>query len=190
VARRRWLTIVGLAALGGVAGAAAIIVSTEVNRRTSTDAFCTSCHSMAMLAEDPHFKQSSHEANAAGVHVGCADCHIPPGNWFAETYDHAASGLRDGIAEYTHNFNDPAVWDKRRAELAAEVRDEMRRADSVTCRKCHDAAAIRPASEAGRASHAMLAQGRMTCVDCHTNVVHAPSAPASTSTRGSGLASP
>src|ERR1700693_3933576 len=101
----RWLAICGCIAGGGVAGAAAIIASTEINRRTSTDALCTSCHSMAILAADPHFQQSGHEANAAGIRVGCSDCHIPSGNWFVETYAHVASGLKDVVAEYTHNFD-------------------------------------------------------------------------------------
>jgi trimethylamine-N-oxide reductase cytochrome c-type subunit TorC len=81
--------------------------------------------------------------------------------------------LRDVVAEYTHNYNDPGLWNKRRVELAAEVRDQMHRNDSATCRKCHDAAAIRPASEAGRASHATLKQGQATSIDCHANIVHA-----------------
>jgi len=173
----RWLAICAFIAIGGVAGAAAIIASIEINRRTSTDALCTSCHSMATLVADTHFQQSGHEANAAGIRVGCSDCHIPSGNWFVETYAHVSSAVKDVIAEYTHNFDDPAVWEKRRIELAAEVRDQMRRNDSITCRKCHDAAAIRPTSEAGRSAHAMLQQGRMTCIDCHSNVVHAPARP-------------
>jgi nitrate/TMAO reductase-like tetraheme cytochrome c subunit len=173
----RWLAICAFIAGGGVVGAGAIITSTEINRRTSTDALCTSCHSMATLAADPHFQQSGHKANAAGVRVGCSDCHIPPGNWFVETYAHVSSGLRDVVAEYTHNFDDPVVWQKRRAELAAEVHDQMRRNDSITCRKCHDVAAIRPASDAGRSEHAMLQQGGVTCIDCHSNIVHAPARP-------------
>jgi trimethylamine-N-oxide reductase cytochrome c-type subunit TorC len=173
----RWLAIFGLIVIGGVVGAGTIIASTEINRRTSTDTFCTSCHSMATLVADPRFQQSGHKANAAGVRVGCADCHIPPGNWFVETFAHFSSGLKDVVADYTRNFDDPAVWQKRRTELAVEVRDLMRRNDSITCRKCHDAAAIRPASDAGRSAHAALQQGGATCIDCHANIVHAPARP-------------
>ena len=183
----RGLFPLALLVAGGVIGAGGIIVSLEVNRATSTDAFCTSCHTMATVAADPHFRQSRHEANAAGLPVSCGDCHIPSGNWFVETYAHVAFGLRDVVAEYTHNFNDPEVWQKRRTELAEEVRGEMRRNGDVTCRKCHDAAAIRPATEAGRAAHAMLAQGQVTCVDCHINLVHAPVVLSGSFTRGSKI---
>jgi len=184
----KWLTIFALLVAGALAGAAAIIASTEINRLTATEAFCTSCHSMTFVAADPHFKQSAHEGNIIGIRVGCSDCHIPPGNWFSETYTHASMGIKDVIAEYTHRFDDPAVWEKRRTELADEVRDEMRRYDSSTCRKCHDATAIVPSTEAGRAAHAMLQQKSMTCIDCHFNLVHAPVTPSASFIRGSKLA--
>jgi len=173
----RWLAICGLIAIGGVVGAGVIIASTEFNRLTSTDALCTSCHSMAVVAADPHFQQSSHNANAAGLRVGCADCHIRTDNWFIETYVHVTLAVKDVVIEYTHNFNDPVAWAKRRTELAVEVSNQMRRNDSNTCRKCHDAAAIRPASDAGRSAHATLKQGGVTCVDCHADTVHAPARP-------------
>ncbi|MGA8964431.1 MAG: NapC/NirT family cytochrome c, partial [Pseudolabrys sp.] len=48
----RWLFLCSLFVAGGLIGAGVIVVSTEINRRTSTDAFCTSCHSMAVMAAD------------------------------------------------------------------------------------------------------------------------------------------
>jgi nitrate/TMAO reductase-like tetraheme cytochrome c subunit len=166
----RWLLLGAAFVIGAVIGAGGIIASTEINRRTSTDALCTSCHTMALLVADTHFQQSGHEANAAGIRVSCSDCHIQSGNWFVETYEHVASGVRDVVAEYTHNYNDPALWNKRLAELAVQVHDEMHKNNSATCRKCHEAASIHPANEA-------LQQGQTTCIDCHTNIVHAPVAP-------------
>jgi cytochrome c-type protein NapC len=184
---RRWISILGLLAVGGILGAAAILASVQANEWTSTDSFCTSCHTMASLAADPHFQQSAHLANAAGVRPSCGDCHIPAPNWFVETYTHAVKGVKDVIAERTHDFSDPAVWEARRVELARFVRDEMRGQDSATCRSCHAAAAIHPASERGRAAHALLQQRRVTCIDCHFNLVHAPVPPSASFIRGSGL---
>jgi hypothetical protein len=37
-----------------------------------------------------------------------------------ETYSHAADGIRDGIAEYTNNYGDPAVWSARLPVLARD----------------------------------------------------------------------
>lgn len=185
---RHWLFACVLVLAGLVVGAGAIIASVAVNRYTSTDAFCTSCHTMATLADDPHFVQSPHRANAEGVRPSCGDCHIPATNWFVETYAHASSGIRDVFAEFTHDYaSNPAAWEARRVVLAAEVREEMRREDSVTCRHCHDALAIQPASEQGRAAHALLREGRLTCIDCHFNLVHAPVPPSMSFIRGSGL---
>jgi nitrate/TMAO reductase-like tetraheme cytochrome c subunit len=184
----RWLTAFALLVGGALAGALAVIAMTEINRHTATTAFCTSCHSMIAMADDPHFKQSAHESNAQGIRVSCSDCHIPPSNWFSETYTHVSMGIKDVFSEYTHNFSDPAVWERRRIELAPEVLEDMRRNDSSACRKCHDATAIAPTTEAGRAAHEMLHQGGITCVDCHHNLTHAPVATSWSFNRGSGLA--
>jgi len=180
--KRPWLITFAILVAGGAIGAAVIVASTIVNAYTSTEAFCTSCHSMAIVAADPHYLQSGHRTNAVGVLANCADCHVPSNNWFVETYSHVVDGIRDGIAEYTGNFNDPAVWAARLPVLAQRARDEMQRENSVTCRKCHDPAHIHPASDAGQRAHAMLAQGKITCVSCHSGIAHAsvaaPAAPA------------
>jgi len=171
--RRQWLVVVGLLVAGAVVGAAAIIVSTFVNHFTATETFCsTSCHTMVLQAQNPAYGNSPHRANAFGVLAHCSDCHIPSNNWFIETYTHATSGIRDVIAEMTGGYSDPAAWAKRRAELRQEVLATMRSQNSITCRKCHDAAAIQPPSEAGRQSHALLLAGQATCVDCHLNTFH------------------
>ena len=167
------MLVIVLLAVGAVIGAAAIIASTVSNRMTATEAFCsTSCHTMVMQAQNPAYGNSPHRANAFGVLAGCSDCHIPTNNWFIETYTHVTSGIRDVIAEMTGGFSDPAVWAKRRIELRQEVLADMRRQKSVTCRKCHEPAAIQPPSEAGRQSHALLLAGQATCVDCHLNTFH------------------
>ena len=175
---RRWLAIFAFLVVGAVLGAGAIIASTVVNQLTSTEAFCTSCHSMTNVAADPHYLQSAHRNNATGVLASCADCHVRSDNWFVETYSHVVDGIRDEIAEHTGNFNDPAAWAARLPALSQQVRDEMRREGSVTCRKCHDSAQIRPASPAGQSAHAMLAKGNITCITCHANIAHAPLAAA------------
>ncbi len=186
MAARRIVLFVVLV-VGAVIGVVAAVASFEVNRVTSTDAFCTSCHSMKFVAADPHFINSAHHVNAIGVRPTCGDCHIPATNWFEETYTHAAKGLHDVIATWTNDFSDPAKWAARRLELAHFVREEMRRQDSKTCRTCHDEAAINPTSERGKAAHALLRDSKMTCIDCHFNLVHAPVPPSMSFIRGSAL---
>lgn len=173
---RRWLFILALIVGGGILGAGAIVASTEINRLTATDAFCTSCHSMAGLAADPHFKNSAHRTNSAGVVATCSGCHIPPSNWFVETYTHAAMGLKDVIAEQTGDFSE-AAWKARRDTLAHQVRDTMRKQDSATCRSCHNIEAMKAGNDAARVAHALMREKKMTCVDCHFSVAHASPPP-------------
>ena len=130
---------------------------------------------------------SAHRNNAQGVKVHCADCHLPATNLVAETYMHATSGFRDILASWTHDYSNPATWEKRRVELAREVRLDMRRNDSIACRSCHTAASVEPASESGQAAHALMRTGAVTCIDCHFNLVHAPVPPSLSFIRSSGL---
>lgn len=173
----RWLLVALLIVAAGF-GAGGIIASVAVNRYTSADAFCTSCHTMASEAANSYFQHSAHRSNNEGVQAGCGDCHIPRTNWFVETRAHVTSGARDAYVELTHNFSDPGVWQARRIELAQEVHAAIRAEDSITCRSCHDASAIHPTSEDGQKAHALLRQGGVTCIDCHTNLVHRPAQPA------------
>jgi nitrate/TMAO reductase-like tetraheme cytochrome c subunit len=177
---KRWLFVV-LLLVAAVIGAGGMMVSFAVNHYTSTDAFCTGCHTMALQFNDPYFQKSTHRSNKEGVRPSCGDCHIPTTNWFIETYVHVTSGIRDVYVASTHDFSDPKTWEARRATLEQEAHAQIRAWDSVTCRSCHDASAIKPSSDAGRQSHALLAQGGVTCVDCHTNLVHPPVAAANAS---------
>jgi len=170
----RWL--LGSLFVGAVFGAGGILGSIAFNRYTSTDAFCTSCHSMAFQANNSYFQHTAHRTNFEGVRPSCSDCHIPRNSWLIETYTHVSSGTRDLFAEITHNYGDPKLWEARRLVLAPKVDAEMRAQDSSTCRSCHDANVIQPKSEDGRKAHALLSKGGVTCVDCHTDIVHPPAA--------------
>ena len=171
-----WVLLAVIAVATGILGAGAIVASTEINRLTATDRFCTSCHSMAGLAADPHFKNSAHRSNPAGVVASCSDCHIPASNWFVETYTHAAMGLKDLIAEQTGDFSE-AAWKARRAALAHRVHEDMRKQDGVTCRSCHHIEAMKAGKDATRVAHALMREKQMTCVDCHFSVAHASAPP-------------
>ena len=168
----KWPLVLGLFAAAMV-GAAGIIVATEVNRHTSTVAFCsTSCHSMTPITADPHYQQSAHISNSSGVSPSCGGCHVPTTNFFVETYVHVKSGICDVIAEITTNFDDKQAWEARRIELAKGVRETMRSERNVTCKSCHTPANIKPTSQTGQMIHASLQGDQMACVSCHRNLVH------------------
>jgi nitrate/TMAO reductase-like tetraheme cytochrome c subunit len=172
----RWL-FVALLVIAALFGAGGIIASMAINRYTSTETFCTSCHTMTLQASDAFYRQSRHRSNKEGVRPNCGDCHIPTTNWFIETYTHVTSGIKDVFVESTHDFSNPKAWEARRVDLEQETQATMRAQDSVTCRSCHDANAIRPTSDDGQKAHALLRQGGVTCVDCHVNLVHPAAVP-------------
>ena len=62
-------------ALVFVAGILAVLLFDYTLHATSTNAFCTSCHSMQITKQE--YEASIHYANASGVSATCADCHIP-----------------------------------------------------------------------------------------------------------------
>jgi nitrate/TMAO reductase-like tetraheme cytochrome c subunit len=169
----RW-KLVALLLVAVIIGAGGMLTSVWVNHYTSTEEFCTSCHTMKFVSDDPHFQRSAHRTNKEGVRPTCAQCHIPTTNWFQETYVHVTSGLRDVFYELTGKFSDPKAWEAGRAALEEEAHADIRGWDSVTCRSCHNPSAIQPKTDEGRQAHAMLSQGGVTCVDCHTNLVHPP----------------
>ena len=163
--------------VAGIAGAAiavaAVLANEQIDRYTSTDAFCgTSCHSMqAHVANDPVFVESAHRTASSGVRAGCADCHIPHGI-VSGTWAHVKGGVKDIISETLNDFTDRQVWERGRAERAYHVRDWLLETDSATCRVCHDEAAIQPERKRGQSQHADARERGLTCIGCHYNLVH------------------
>ena len=185
----RALVFVVLLLVAAVVGAGGMLMSTAINHYTSTESFCTSCHTMTLQSGDSYYQRSAHRSNSEGVRPSCGDCHIPTTNWFLETYVHLTSGIRDVYVELTNDFSDPKTWEARRVGLEQEALANLRGWNSSTCRKCHDANAIQPKSDAGKQSHAVLQAGGVTCIDCHLNLVHPPAAPAKQSDAMPGIRS-
>lgn len=171
MSRRRTVLIAGV--IGAVIGVAAVLANEQIDRYTSTDAFCgTSCHSMqAHVATDPVYVESAHRTAPSGVRAGCADCHIPHGIVPA-TWAHVKGGIKDIVSESLNDFSTREAWERDRAERAAAVRDWLLETDSATCRYCHDEAAIEPQRKRGQRQHAEARERGLTCIGCHYNLVH------------------
>ncbi len=170
----KWLSRgTGLAAIIGlIAGALTVLGAEQMDRFTSTDEFCTSCHAMAAyVAKSEVFLASVHQTTTSGVRPGCADCHIPKG-LVAATWTHAVKGVQDLYGQVRYDYDDPAIWQARRPELAYAVRDWMLANDSATCRSCHEQESIKPARKRGQKQHAEARENGMTCIACHYNLAH------------------
>ncbi|MFQ6021113.1 MAG: NapC/NirT family cytochrome c [Acidiferrobacterales bacterium] len=164
-----------IAALGGLLiGVIAVLAAEQVDRYTSTDAFCgTACHSMqAYIATEETYVQSPHRTTASGVRAGCGDCHISKAGIIPATWDHIKGGIKDIFVEATNDFSKPEVWEARRAKLAYSVRDKMLANDSANCRVCHEEDAIKPEKKRGQKQHADAVEQGLTCIGCHYNLVH------------------
>ena len=157
---------------GGIAGLLLALGAEEMDRFTSTDTFCTSCHAMqTYIADAQTFKTSTHQTTASGVRAGCADCHIPKGLVLA-TYTHVVNGISDMWGEVSKDYDDPEVWNAEKTRLANATREWFRDNDSITCRECHEEVSIKPARQRGQKQHKEALESGVTCIDCHYNLVH------------------
>ncbi len=172
-------TIIITALVGIAIGIVAVLAAEQVDHYTSTDAFCgTTCHSMeAYVVNDSTYMTSAHRTTPSGAGAGCADCHISKAGIVPATWDHFIGGVKDIYAEIVHDFEDPEVWEQRRAKGAYAVRDKMLANDSANCRFCHDGDAVMPTRTRGRRGHAEAGRKGMTCIACHYNLVHRSVAP-------------
>lgn len=161
------------AGIGGVVlGLVLAVTAEQGGHATSDEAFCTSCHSMqAHVADSPYYQQSAHRTTSTGVVADCGDCHIP-NDLVPATWVHVSSGIHDIYMTLTQDVDNEEWWAQRRPVLTERARQWFRDTDSGTCRHCHEQRAIRPQSPAGQRMHEMAQENDMTCIECHTNLVH------------------
>jgi len=154
--------------LGGLAGIGFMVFLMEFDHYTSSEVFCTSCHSMELAAEP--YRESTHYLPVSGVRASCGDCHVSPGV-FAATWDHILGGKDLFRQMFGADYDDPVVNALHLPEAAFSARDWFRRNDSHTCRRCHEQDAIVGKRADTLAIHREETKGK-TCVDCHINLVH------------------
>lgn len=172
--------------IGAIAGIVAALAAEQVDRLTTTDEFCTSCHAMqTYIANAETYKTSAHQTTPSGVRAGCADCHIPKGLIVA-AYTHVVNGISDIWGQARLDYEDPEIWEAEKARLAHAARDWFRGNDSVTCRGCHEEASIKPQRKRGQRQHEEARASSMTCIDCHYNLVHEEIEPSQSFLDGAG----
>jgi len=160
--------IVAALMLAGVSGMVFVLMLVEFDHLTSTEEFCTTCHSMELAAEP--YRQSSHYNPASGVRASCGDCHVSEGVLSA-TWDHAM-GTKDLLSQLLGpKYDDPVVNLLHLPEAAFSARKWFRDRNSATCRRCHLQEAISGRRANTLDVHREDAKGK-SCVDCHINLVH------------------
>ena len=155
---------------GGLAGALFILTLIEFDHITSTEAFCTTCHSMNYAAE--YYRQSPHFNSDSGVRASCGDCHVSEGVLSA-TWDHTM-GVVDLYKQlFVADYDDPVVNALHLPEAAFAARRWFAKRDSATCKRCHVQNAIEGSRAGTAAIHREETDGK-SCIDCHINLVHRP----------------
>lgn len=155
-------------ALGGLAGIGFILFLIEFDHFTSSEEFCTGCHSMELAAEP--YRKSAHYLPVSGVRASCGDCHVSPGV-FAATWDHFIGGKDLFNQIFGPDYDDPVINALHLPDAAFSAREWFRRNDSHTCKRCHVQAAVFGRRAGTHAIHQEDAKGK-TCIDCHINLVH------------------
>jgi len=154
--------------IGGLAGMAFILFLIEFDHVTSTEEFCTTCHSMELVAEP--YRQSVHYAPASGVRASCGDCHVSEGV-FAAAWDHFIGGKDLFNQIVGPDYDDPVVNALHLPEAAFAARRWFRAGDSATCKRCHVQEAINGTRPDTLQIHQEDAKDK-SCIDCHYNLVH------------------
>lgn len=154
--------------IGGLAGIAFMLFLIEFDELTSTEAFCTTCHSMELAAIP--YRESAHYLPVSGVRASCGDCHVSEGV-FAATWDHFLGG-KDLLAQlFGPDYDDPVINALHLPDAAFSARQWFKDTDSATCKRCHQLDAIQGKRAGTLAIHTEETAGK-TCIDCHINLVH------------------
>ncbi|MEW8561443.1 MAG: NapC/NirT family cytochrome c, partial [Candidatus Thiodiazotropha sp.] len=158
--------------IGGIAGIGFMLFLIEFDDLTSSEAFCTTCHSMEIAAQA--YRESTHYNPVSGVRASCGDCHVSEGV-IAATWDHILGG-KDLLTQisgklFGPDYDDPVVNALHLPQAAFEARKWFRSKDSATCRRCHVLEAIQGKRADTNAIHLEETDGK-SCIDCHINLVH------------------
>lgn len=138
----------------------------EIDKATSSDASCMSCH-VHPHAENS-WKISSHHNNKSGVIVHCIDCHLPPKdhrNYWPEKIKAASRDLYSYYFRDTEQIN----WEQK-STLEHAKHHTFREA----CIKCHENLFPLHLSKKGDEAHLYYKynQDKLDCINCHLGVGH------------------
>ena len=158
--------------VGGSAGIGFMLFLIEFDHYTSSEQFCTTCHSMKYAEES--YQESTHYNSDSGVRASCGHCHVSEGV-FSATWDHVM-GTKDLFKQikgqvFGPDYDDPVVNALHLPEAAFSAREWFRKTDSATCKRCHVIEAVQGKRPDTPRIHAEDAEGK-TCIDCHYNLVH------------------
>jgi len=171
--RRRWLSILGIFVVGGIAGLAVAGATASFVQYSNSLEFCISCHEMESTVYQ-EYKESSHYQNPSGVRAVCADCHVPHDNWIATLWRKMQASVNELPNHFLGKIDTKEKFEAHRLEMAEIVWDKMKANDSKNCRSCHVREAMLLSEQRTRAQkqHQSARDEGQTCIECHDGLVH------------------
>ena len=170
---RSWLITGGAGIVLGIVG---LLAFDYTMYATSTDEFCTSCHSMrdnslAQLQTTVHF------SNSSGISATCSDCHLP--KEFVPKMVRKVEAAREVWGHWTGIIDTPEKYAAHAPAMKAREIARLKANASQECRNCHDSERMMLVAQSVKAQNyhrAMDRQGK-TCIDCHAGLAHPDNMP-------------
>lgn len=151
--------VVGVAGTGSVVGAMVY---------TSSNSFCSSCHTDNAV---PEWQKSVHFRNSVGFVAGCADCHEPHN--IVGMVARKLAAADEVWNQVLGTINTPEKYEAHRLELAQKEWNRMRGNGSAECKTCHQPAQMNDPDKAFlRDMHRTAIANGQNCIDCHKGVAH------------------
>lgn len=126
---------------------------------------CPECHTYPFV----EYKKSEHYTTEEEPKPGCANCHTPHRvGVFAGFMYLAVPPWQEAMESLT---KDMEKWEKDvRPMMAKKAREMFQKDGSRSCKECHIGAGA--GFDDGLEAHIIGSREKMTCVECHFNLVH------------------
>ncbi len=143
-----------------------IFSGARINKHTSTNEFCASCHNVHPHAVQS-WKLSTHYDNQRGIVVNCVDCHLPP-EGLVRYSEKVKTGVRDVYGTIFKDVSKINWEEKSRPEYA------VRHTFESACIACHQNLFPLKLSEKGEDAHLYYLNNKkdVRCINCHIAVGH------------------
>ena len=151
--------------IGFILGIFVSIYSNKLVETTSTPESCEMCHVHPQATDS--WKLSVHYNTRVGIHIGCADCHLPPKGqgYLKEKIKASARDFYGLVFKDSADFN----W-----EAKSSLEQAQRHVFKASCLKCHANLFPLTLNEKGQDAHLYYTQHEeeLRCINCHLNVGH------------------
>ena len=164
-------TVLGLGALGFVAGIIFWGGFNTAMEATNRLEFCIGCHEMRDTVYQ-EYKKTIHYSNRTGVRATCPDCHVPK-DWGHKML-RKIQASNEVWGKITGFVDTPEKFEAHRMEFATHEWTRMKRTNSIECQNCHnfDAMSGTVQKQTVYNKHMKAKAEGGTCIDCHKGIAH------------------